>query len=269
MSSKGIYAALSGAIAQGQRLDNISNNLANTNTPGFKKDQTVFREYLSNYEKLPTTLNVPRVPASVESFYDMQGADRGYAEAIGSFSDYSQGTLLTTGNNLDIAIEGEGFLEVLTPQGVRFSRSGNLRVDSQGVLVNQSGFPVLKTGAQDPAQRVFNVRDSNVTISFNGDIYDRDENLGKLSIINFEEKDVLRKEGNSLFSLRPNTPATPIAAREYKIHQGYIESSNVNIVQEMTDMIAANRLFESSQKAIKAFDQMDEKLNNEVPKTRA
>jgi flagellar basal-body rod protein FlgF len=269
MSSKGIYTALSGAIAQSQRLDNISNNLANTNTPGFKKDQTVFREYLSNYEKPPMPLNVPRVPASVETFYDMQGADRGYAEAVGSFSDYSQGTLLTTGNNLDVAIEGEGFLEVLTPQGVRYTRSGNLRVDSQGVLVNQTGYPVLKTGAGDPAQRIFNVRDSNVTISFNGEIYDRDENLGKLSVINFDEKDVLRKEGASLFSQRANSNAQPVAAREYKIHQGYLESSNVNIVQEMTDMIAANRLFESSQKAIKAFDQMDEKLNNEVPKTRA
>ncbi len=268
MSSKGIYSALSGAIAQSQRLDNISNNLANSNTPGFKKDQTVFREYLSSYEKLPTSLNVPRVPASIESFYDMQGADRGYAEASGSFSDFSQGTLLTTGNSLDVAIEGEGFLEVLTPQGVRYSRSGNMRVDSQGLLVNQAGYPVLKSGAGDPAQRTFSVRDSNVTVSFNGEVYDRDENLGKISVVNFEEKDVLRKEGNSLFSLRPNTAATPIAAREYKIHQGYLEASNINIVQEMTDMIAANRLFESSQKAIKAFDQLDEKLYNEVPRTK-
>lgn len=268
MSSKGIYTALSGAVAQNQRLDNIANNLANVNTPGFKKDQTVFREYLSANEKLPEVLQVPRVPASIESFYDMQAADRGYAEAIGSHSDFSQGTLLNTGNNLDLAIEGEGFLEVLTPQGVRYSRSGNLRVDAQGVLVNQSGFPVLKSGAGGPSQRVFNIKDSNLTISYSGDLYERDENLGKISVVAFAEKDALVKEGNSLYTLRSNFTGSPVAAREYKLHQGFLESSNVNIVQEMTDMIAANRIFETNQKAIKAFDQMDEKLYNEVPKTR-
>src|SRR4051812_34118439 len=113
MSSKGIYTAVSGAVAQTQRLDQIANNLANVNTPAFKRDETVFREYLTSYERPPDVNTVPRVVASVESFYDMQGGDKGYVDSAGSFTDFSQGSLKTTGNPLDLAITGEGFFEVL------------------------------------------------------------------------------------------------------------------------------------------------------------
>ena len=77
MSNKGIFTALSGAVAQSSRLDTLSNNIANVNTPGFKRDEQVFKEYLSAYEKAPDVIQVPKIPASIESFYDMQGGDRG------------------------------------------------------------------------------------------------------------------------------------------------------------------------------------------------
>lgn len=268
MSSKGIYTALSGAMAQSQRLDTIANNLANSNTSGFKKDNVAFREYLTTFEQPPDVIQVPRVPASVESFYDMQAADRGYVDSSGSFTDQSQGSLIATGNNLDVAIEGDGFFEVLTPQGIRYSRAGHLRVDSQGMLVNQQGFPVLKSGTGDPSQRLFNIKDANVTVSYSGDVFEREENLGKLSVVNFDEKEALAKEGSMLYVQRLNFTGAPVAAKEFKLHQGFLEASNVNIVQEMTDMIAANRIFETNQKAIKAYDSMDEKLYNEVPKVK-
>ena len=81
MSNKGIYTALSGAIAQSQRLDTIANNIANSNTTSFKKDAQTFREYVTAYEKTPDVINVPKIPASIESFYDMQGGDRGYVDS--------------------------------------------------------------------------------------------------------------------------------------------------------------------------------------------
>ncbi len=268
MSSKGIYAALSGAIAQNQRLDSIANNLANANTAGFKKDSIQFKEYLTTLEKQPDVMQIPRVPASVESFYDMQGIDRGYVDANSVTSDFSQGSLMSTGNKLDVAIEGDGFFEVLTPNGARFTRSGNFKIDSQGNLISSSGFPVLRAGAGDPAQRLINLKSPNVTVAYNGEVFDGNENLGKLSVVQFDQKDALAKEGMTLYSLRPNYNVNAAAATDAKIHQGFLEASNVNIVQEMTDMISATRIFESNQRAIKAYDQIDDKLTNDVPRVR-
>ncbi|MDZ4660915.1 MAG: flagellar basal-body rod protein FlgF [Pseudomonadota bacterium] len=266
MSSKGIYAALSGAIAQNQRLDTIANNIANANTAGFKKDNIQFKEYLTALEKQPDVMQIPRVPASIESFYDMQGVDRGYVDANSVSSDFSQGSLMSTGNKLDVAIEGDGFFEVLTPGGPRFTRSGNFKIDNQGNLISSSGFPVLKAGAGDPAQRIINLKGSNVTVAYNGEVFDGSDSLGKLSVINVDQKDALAKEGMTLYNLRPNYNVNMTPANETKIHQGFLEASNVNIVQEMTDMIGATRVFESNQRAIKAYDQIDEKLTNDVPR---
>src|SRR4051812_1771409 len=106
MSTKGVYTAVSGAIAQSSRLDTIANNLANANTTAFKKDKQVFNEYLTAHEKMPDTMEVPRVPASVESFYDMNGGDKSFVDAAGTYTNFTQGTLKNTGSNLDMALEG-------------------------------------------------------------------------------------------------------------------------------------------------------------------
>ena len=98
MSSKGIYTALSGAMAQSSKLDTIANNLANVNTTSFKKDRQMFQEYLTAYEKNPDVIAVPRIPASVESFYDMQGGDKSYVDSAGTYTNFDQGGLKQTGN---------------------------------------------------------------------------------------------------------------------------------------------------------------------------
>ena len=109
MSSKGIYSALSGAMAQSQQLDTIANNIANANTPGFKGDKQTFKEYLTILEKAPDVNTVPKIPASIESFFDMQGTDKSYVVPDGTYTDHAQGGLRATGNSLDIALEGKGF----------------------------------------------------------------------------------------------------------------------------------------------------------------
>ena len=270
MSTKGIYTALSGAIAQNNKLDTVANNIANSNTSGFKRDQQVFREYLTANEKLPDVIQVPKIPASIESFYDMQGADRGFVETAGSYTDFAQGGLVPTGNSLDFGLEGEGFYEVLTPQGVRLTRTGSLSIDNDGRLVTKTGYPILKAGANggDPEQRVIKVDGSRLTASYSGEIFEKEDSLGKLSVVTVNNVDSLQKVGNSLYALKPNYNAELLPAPEYKVHQGFVEGSNVNIVKEMTDMIAATRTFEANQKSIQAFDKMDEKLNNEVPRLR-
>lgn len=266
--SKGIYTALSGAMAQNQRLETIANNLANVNTPGFKRDGQLFREYLTSYEKEPGGITVPRIPASIESFYDVQGGDKSYVDAIGTFTDFSQGSLKQTGNRLDVAIEGDGLMEVLTSEGVRLTRVGSFNIDGEGRLVTKQGHRVLRDGGagQDPASREIRLSGANVNIASNGEIFDGNQSLGKLSILKIGNKDALQKIGQSLYSIKGSLDPQAEVASEVKIHQGFIEASNVNAVREMTDMIAATRVFESTQKGIQAYDQMLGKIANDVPK---
>ena len=146
MGTKGIYTAVSGAIAQGAKVDTIANNIANTNTTAFKKSKQIFNEYLTANEKVPDVIQVPRIPASIESFYDMQGGDKAYVNSAGTYTDFSQGTIKVTGNSLDAAIEGEAFFEVLTPQGVRLTRDGSFKRDVDGRLVTKQGHRVLRAG---------------------------------------------------------------------------------------------------------------------------
>jgi flagellar basal-body rod protein FlgF len=266
MSSKGIYTALSGAMAQNQRLETIANNIANANTTGFKKDEQVFREYLTANEKVPDVIQVPRIPASVESFYDMQGGDKAYAESVGTYSNQSQGALKNTGGNLDLALEGKGFFEVATPSGVRFTRSGSFKTDGEGRLVTSEGFPVLAEGTGDPAARAIRVTSPNVTVSYSGEVYDAGQLAGKISVVNVNNPDALQKQGSSLYSMKAPYNAPVLKANDIKIHQGFVEMSNVNIVEEMTNMISASRSFEAAQSAMKAFDSMDDKLVNQVPR---
>ena len=266
MSSKGIYAAVSGAMAQESRLDTIANNLANVNTSSFKKDRQVFSEYLSAHEKEDSLMRVPRVPASIESFYDMNGGDNAYVNPAGTYTNFTQGALRGTGSPLDVALEGRGFLEVMTGEGVRYTRNGALSVDGGGRLVTREGYPVLREGQGDPAQRVMTVGSRNITVSQTGDVFDGGAQVGRLSVVDFLNLDDLQKVGNSNYTLKANAGSGPVAAKDVKIHQGFTEGSNVNVIEEMTDMITANRVFEATQQAIKAHDHMDDKLINSVGK---
>lgn len=273
MSIKGVYTALSGAMAQSLQMDTIANNIANVNTPGFKKDTQVFNEYLTANEKPPTVIQVPRIPASIESFYDMQGGDKSFVDAKGTFTDFSQGSLKHTGNKLDVAIDGQGFFEIATPQGVRLTRSGNFTLDGNGKLVTKEGFFVLKAGGegQDPEARTFTLDGSSGAIEINdfGEVIQGTEVVGKLSLVDVANKDSLQKIGNSLYSFKPNQPPEIVNINNPSVKSGFIESSNVNIVKEMTDMIQTQRVFESTQKAISAYDSMNDKLVNVVGKTTA
>ncbi len=267
MSTKGIYTAVSGAMAQSQRLDTIANNIANANTTGFKRDEQVFNEYLSAYEKQGDVIEVPRIPASIESFYDMQGGDRSYVDANGTYTSHAQGMLKPSSSPLDFAIEGQGFFEVGTPQGIRLTRNGSFKIDSTGTLVTKEGWPVLREGLGQPAEgRTIKLTGANIAVSYNGNIYEGDKLVGRLSMLDVTDKDALQKVGNSFYQLKANSTEALKTAQEGKIHQGALEGSNVNIIQEMTDMIQASRVFETNNQAVKAFDQMDEKLVRDVPK---
>ncbi len=270
MSTKGVYTALSGAMAQSLKLDTIANNIANVNTPAFKRDQQLFQEYLTANEKPPETTQIPRDVASIESFYNMQGGDKSFVDTKGTFTDFSQGGLKNTGNPLDVAIDGKGFFEVATPTGVRLTRAGNFTLDGNGQLVTKDGFPVLRQAeaGADPASRIIRAQgNSTLTITDTGDVMDGADNIGRISLVDVKNPDSLSKMGSSMYSFKPNATPEMTNIQNPNLRQGFLETSNVNIVQEMTDMIATQRIFESTQKAISAYDSMSEKLVNVVGKT--
>lgn len=266
MSSKGIYSALSGALAQSHQLDTIAQNIANANTPGFKADKNTFKEQLTILEKAPDVITVPRIPASIESFFDMQGTDKSFVDVDRSFTNFEQGGLKATGNSLDIALEGKGFLEVLTPQGSRLTRKGTMSLNSKGELVTTEGHRVLQKGEGPAEERIIRLNNSeSLTFNSQGEIFQNAQNIGQLSLVEFDKNDHLKKIGHALYAVTDDR-IKPNQNSNTQVHQGFIETSNVNIIKEMTDMIQTTRNFESAQRAIKAYDEMDGKLINEIPK---
>ena len=145
------------------------------------------------------------------------------------------------------------------------TRNGHFTLNGQGVVVNKSGHPLLLSGepGQQPQERIMQVDDpKQFTVTAQGDVFINGEAFGKLSLRTVTEKDALHKEGSSLYSIRENFDNQVVDATSFKVHQGSFEQSNVNIVKEMTDMINATRVFESAQKAIQTYDQMNQKLTN-------
>ncbi len=254
-------------MAQSLKLDTIANNIANVNTTGFKRDQQTFNEYLTALEKDPQVIQVPRVPASIESFYDMNGGDKSFVNAAGTYTNFEQGSLKSTGNKLDVAIDGEGFFEVSTPQGVQLTRAGNFSINGDGQLVTKDGSAVLLEGAdsQGADQRVARFSGQGQPyISDGGEVFDGDRKLGKLSLVKVNNPDSLQKMGGNNFAFKLNAAPNLVKLEQTQLKQGFLETSNVNIVNEMTDMISAQRVFEGTQKAIQAYDAMADKLINKV-----
>ncbi len=274
MSIKGIFTALSGAMAQTLKMDTIANNIANVNTAGFKRDQQTFGEYLTAIEKEQQVIQVPRVPASIESFYDMNGGDKGFVDSTGTYTNFEQGSLKATGGKLDVALDGPGFFEISTPQGIRLTRAGNFTIDGNGQLVNKDGHAVLLENPEgtsasalsaDPEARTVKFSgNQQVYISDAGEVFDGETKMGKLSVLNVINTESLQKVGNNNYDFKPNMAPQVVSIANPSLKQGYVETSNVNIINEMTDMIMAQRVFEGTQKAIQVYDQMSDKLINQV-----
>ncbi len=278
---KNIWVPLSGQVAQQRKVEAIANNVANANTVGFKKDQLVFKEHLTALSKGVDDIDIPRKEFSPADFYHTQGAENSMVSVDGSFTVFEQGTLIPTNNPLDVALKGEGFLEILTPTGVRFTRKGNLSLNKEGELVTDQGYRILgalnlsEDRLRDPASiasvpapesRVLRVpTNTKLTISNDGEILTKDGSVGKISVVEFRDKHALRKEGNSLF-ITPDELNVLRSSVQTTVNQGFLEGSNVNAIEEMSELIKAHRHFESIQKAINAYDQISGKAANELGK---
>jgi flagellar basal-body rod protein FlgG len=273
-----IWVPISGAIAQQRNVEQIANNVANANTPGFKKDKIVFKEYLAALEKGAEDVDLPQRDWKPEDFYRSNGSEDSFVKVDGTYTMHEQGQLTPTGNSFDFALNGQGFFEVLTPQGVRYSRKGNFTINAEGKLVTDQGHPILSKGAppvinpdgsmqltSPPESRQITVGNNKLAISLDGEVFAGNNKVADLAVVEFNDLHQLKKEGNSLFV---NTDAKnyKIGNNKTSVHQGFVEQSNVNAVSEMSQLINANRNFESIQRVIKTYDQISSKAVNEIPK---
>lgn len=224
-----LLVGLSRQVALRRQLDVIANNIANLNTTSFKSDGALFEAYIS-----------PNARAGDLSAQDSQV---NFVRDRATWIDWAQGALHRTGNALDVAIEGRGFLAVETANGERYTRNGSLKINPEGQLVTSAGDPVL--GDNGPI--VFQRSDRGVTISKDGTISaitaDTNEEVarGRLRVVSFENVNQLRKDGNSYFA--PPEGVTPDPDAQSTILQGAVEKSNISAVLEMTRMIEVTRSY--------------------------
>ncbi len=262
---KGIYVALSGGLAKSHELELIANNLANANTPGFKKDTGTFNEYLTEVRRADTVEGLQREINAATLLDGRPQGDKSFVEMDGIYTMHGQGGLKRTGTAFDCALEGKGFFEVLTPSGVRFTRQGNFSLSKEGVLVTANGFPVLQKGAgAAPEQRVIRFGEGQVEIGGGGQIKQAGQEIATLSMVEFHENQWLEKVGNSYFRNTDEKNEKRGAEVQSKVHQGFLENSNVNAVQEMTRLIEATRAYESQLQAVKTYQEIDARSVNEI-----
>jgi len=257
-----LWAAKTGLDAQQTRMSVVSHNLANVNTSGFKKGRAVFEDLL--YQ------NVRQVGAATSQ--DTQ-APSGVAlgtgvRVVATEKLYTQGSLSQTGNSLDVAIQGRGFFQVLLPDGTfGYTRDGSFQVNSQGELVTSSGYRV-QPGINIPtgAQTVTIGADGVITAQIAGQA--TPTTVGTLQLSDFVNPAGLQSRGENLAletaASGPAQTSTPGLNGLGTVQQGAVESSNVNVVEEMVNMIETQRAYEMNTKAISTTDQMLQYLSNNL-----
>lgn len=256
---RGIYTSASGMLADQRRLDVVANNLANAGTTGFKRETTVSKSFTDfliqrvNDDDAVSRNLPPQVGRLGIGTYIVNTATR-----------LTTGSLQPTGNSLDVAISGDGFFAVNTPQGVRYTRQGSFRQNAEGTLVTPDGHEVLVDGSPVQAEG------GALSITADGDVMAFGQSLGRLSVVTSQELGALRKEGSGLWAQAGEagdfaTLVTPSeTAGSYQLKVGFLETSNVQSVTEMVEMMTTMRSFEANQRALQAQDETLQKAVNEV-----
>ncbi len=256
---EGIYIAASAGIKQSKKMEVIANNLANVNTTGYKRDRLAFKELMPPFPPdsgLEAGKNV-LLPANKSN------SNVSYVAITDQYTDHKTGELKPTNAPLDLGISGDGFFSIQTQDGVRYTRNGNFRLDTANRLVNQKGEPVLNAQNQPI---VINTPGDKISIDRRGNIFVGrglvNSNVGKLKLVNFEDKTTLEKTGDGQY--RQNDPEAEEKPGDVSIRQGFLEDSNVSTVEEMTEMLATLRIFETYQKVIQSIDSMDDQSVNNI-----
>jgi flagellar basal-body rod protein FlgF len=236
------YIALSRQMVLRQQMDVVANNIANANTAGFKAEMLLMSE-----------VELPADPTT----------ELAYVQDFATARDFSPGTLRPTGNDLDLAIQGDGFFAVQTPDGVRYTRVGRFQLNSDGILVTSHGYPVLAGGSSI----TINPDDGPVHVAEDGSVStDLAKNgqllqvVGKLDVVDFANRAALTPTDDNLFNAADQAPTTAAS----KVAQGMLEESNVNPIVEMTSMIEVTRNYQAVQRFIDAEHERQRRAINSI-----
>lgn len=255
---RSLWISKTGLDAQQTQMDVISNNLANVSTNGFKRTRAVFEDLLYQNIRQPgaQSSQQTQLPSGLQLGTGVR--------SVATERNFSQGNLQETGNNKDVAIQGEGFFQVLLPDGATaYTRDGAFQVDNQGQLVTASGYtiqPAITIPAD--ATSVTVGRDGTVSITQAGSASTTE--VGALQLATFINSAGLMAKGENLYvetsasgNANTNTPGTNGSGT---LAQGFVETSNVNVVEELVNMIQTQRAYEINSKSITTSDQMLQKL---------
>ncbi|MDE2128466.1 flagellar basal-body rod protein FlgG [mine drainage metagenome] len=259
---RSLYVAKTGLEAEQTRMDVIANNLANVNTTGFKGARAVFQDLL--YQNLTQ----PGAQSSQSTQYP-SGLQLGTGvRPVATERLMTQGNLTQTGNSLDVAINGQGFFQVLKPDGtIAYTRDGTFQLNNQGQLVTSSGYLLQPTVTVPASAQTITIgNDGTVSVTLPGQ--SSPQQVGSLQLASFVNPTGLQSIGDNLYlqtgsSGAPNT-GQPTLNGLGSVQQGYLESSNVNVVAELVDMISTQRAYEVNSKAVQASDQMLQYVNNNL-----
>ncbi len=245
---RGWYIGSSGMNAQQNRLDAISNNLANVDTTGYKRDTAVSKNFPELLIRRMGADGVYKTPIGSADAAPIIGKLGLGVETNELYTDFSQGSYKETSSRTDLALSSEGFFAVQTPQGERYTRNGNFMVGKEGLLVTKEGYPVL--GENGPIQ----VGQTEYIVNEDGMVYFQEtmQEVDRIKIVHFDNERYLKKLGSSLYGETDVSGPAYILEGEGRplTMQGYVETSNVNVVNEMIQMIEVNRAYEANQKTI-------------------
>ena len=259
---RALYTAASGMNAQQANMDNVAHNLANVNTTGFKKSRIEFEDLMYQETRAAGSSASSSTEAPV-------GLEVGLGtRAVATSRNFSSGNLRSTSGPLDMAIEGDGFFQISMPNGTTaYTRSGTFHRDAQGLLVTAEGYGLQPNiTVPQTATSISISKDGIVTAQIPGQT--ASQNLGTIELASFSNAAGLRPMGGNLFTATsasgdPQTGAPGTDSRG-TLAQGFVEDSNVSVVEEMVNMIIGQRAYEANSRVIKAADEMLSQVNNLV-----
>jgi len=243
-------SALFGALSNEMRMSTIANNLANVNTTAYKKDSMAFHDVFTRFahDNVVTTKSFLRGKDMFPQ-PDIMAKPRLSDQTI----DFSQGSMQKTGNQLDLALSGEGLFKVQAPEGNLYTRAGNFLVDNTGTMVTQQGHPVMVDGGPLSVPP-----GAKVDVNPGGGISINGEPAGTLDLVTFEDIGQLERVGSNMYRAPDGAAETP--PDDLTVQQGFLEKGNVEVVTEMVSMIETQRSFTMYSKMIQTTDQLDKSM---------
>jgi flagellar basal-body rod protein FlgG len=254
--------------AQQARLDAISNNLANVDTTGYKRDVAVQKAFSELLLRRMNDDGVYKLPGGVGDKAPLIGKIGMGVETNEFYTVFDQGSFKATGSNLDLALTGDGFVAIETPRGERYTRNGSFKLGKEGILETKDGYPVLGENGH------ITLENDRFIINPDGQLITQDGAdalvIDRLKVVRFDNERYLKKEGTSFWLETPDSGEPYVAEEDERpgFLQGYVETSNVNVVNEMVQMIEVNRAYEANQKAVQSEDTMTETLWSRVVNLR-